>query len=75
MRSRKRDALDIQELNLDEVVLLGEATRVAEDVQSFVITALVDEPPRREWHEVDTDGKNDSGNGLKREWETPGCFL
>ena len=56
---------------MHKVVIWGEVPRSAENLESLIITALVHEPTRREWHEQDANSEDDSRNDLERERQAP----
>ena len=56
---------------MHKVIIWGEVPRSAENLESLIITALVHEPTRREWHEQDSNTQNNGRNKLKRNWDAP----
>lgn len=65
-------SLDLKELKLDELVVLGETSETGEVGSGFGLTAVVDKPARREWHEGHTAEKNQTRNDLQANGDEPG---
>jgi hypothetical protein len=66
--------LDLEEFELNQFVVLGKLTEGGEGAASFVFTAVVDEPSRRERHPKHTDEKNGSGYELNADGHEPGSI-
>ena len=56
---------------MHKVIIWGEVPRSAENLESLIITALVHEPTRREWHEQDAGTQNNCRHKLQCERNSP----
>lgn len=68
----ERLSLDLKELELDELVVLGESSQTGEVGSSFRLAAVVDEPTGREWHEGHTAEENQARDDLEADGDEPG---
>jgi hypothetical protein len=60
-----RLGLDLEEFELDELIVLGQATQAGEHFASLFLTTVVDEPTRGKRHENHSDEENHSWEELK----------
>lgn len=72
---REKEMKNAQKLDLNQIVLLGQMPGIGKDMECFIVSALVHEPPRGEWHEKDTDTEDNSGDELEGEWNSPCRFM
>ncbi len=63
--------LDLEVLDLNQLVLHWEFSQPSESLQSLLLTADLNEPSWREWHEPDANGENDSWTSLDDGRHTP----
>ena len=56
---------DFQEFEFDEGMFRGEVTETSEDLPSLFFAVMVNEPAGREWHENDSDAKEQRWSKLK----------
>lgn len=63
--------LDLKELKLDELVVLGEVSEGREITSGLLFAAVVDEPTRRERHEGHTTQENQAGGDLETDGHEP----
>lgn len=69
---KQRLCLDLEELELDQFVVLGQAAEVRQHLAGFLLTAVVDQPTRREGHEDHADEEDDGRGELQAGRDQPG---
>lgn len=67
----QRLGLDLEELQLDQLVVLGEVSEIGEDLPSFLLPAMMNEPTRGEWHPNHSHEENNSGAQLQADRNEP----
>lgn len=63
--------LDLKELKLDELVVLGEVSEGREIASGLLFAAVMDEPTRREGHEGHTTKENQARGDLETDGHEP----
>lgn len=71
----KRLSLDLRKLELNELVLLWQASELRKNALGFSLAVVVDEPTWREGHEDHAHTEKDSRNELQAERQKPCGFL